>query len=365
MNGVQPTLIDYQGITMNNSTLERNVTLTMDGTSQGFILQYDKQSLNPKQFTITHSGIDYTETTTSNNNYSTGLQRLAQVHQAFQAVVLPPDSTTLQINNRLLLLDPDYSTVSGSMSVDSGGNVRIDASGNLILNPIGSIETNGKTINMGNGQIHNCDLINSQNNNNIIIEGRGTGGVILKTDDTNRLTISDSGAWTVQGGLSYNNATGVMSFPSPPTCIISATTSNQLLNFENFTATSWTPTVSGFPTTGNPSYQSQRGRYILINKLCVGQGEFQLSGLGGLGVNVLVSLPVQCSSTVPVSLAIAIVNGMSTNAVTDFKLTADPGASRAQFKIRTTTTSGSYIDLPSTYITTSFRCRFSFTYITA
>ena len=83
---------------------------------------------------------------------------------------------------------------------------------------------------------------------------------------------------------------------------------------------------------------------------------------------MLVSLPVQCSSTVPVSLAIAIVNGMSTistNTVTDFKLTADPGASRAQFKIRTTNTSGSYIDLPSTYITSSFRCRFSFTYITA
>jgi hypothetical protein len=218
---------------------------------------------------------------------------------------------------------------------------------------------------MGNGQIHNCDLINSQNNADITIEGIGTGDVILKTGDTNRLTISDSGAWSVDGGLSYNNTTGVMSFPSPPTCTISATTSNQILNFENFTATSWTPTVSGSSTAGSPGYTSQIGRYILINKLCVGQGEFQLSALGGLAGNVRVSLPVQCSSTVPVSLAIAIVNGMSTTAVTDFKLTADPGASSAQFKIRTTTTSGSYIDLPSTYITTSFRCRFSFTYITA
>lgn len=66
-------------------------------------------------------------------------------------------------------------------------------SGDLILNPVGSIDCNGKTINMTGGEIHNVPLIHSQNNNDIVIEGKGTGDVVIKTNNVDRLDFTDSG----------------------------------------------------------------------------------------------------------------------------------------------------------------------------
>ena len=91
----------------------------------------------------------------------------------------------------------------------------ITATGDLTLNPVGSINCNGKTIDMTGGEIHKCPLIHSQNNNNIVVEGRGTGDIILKTDGINRLTVADN---------------GVSTFSTLPECSTSATTNNQLVN---------------------------------------------------------------------------------------------------------------------------------------
>jgi hypothetical protein len=49
---------------------------------------------------------------------------------------------------------------------------QISASADLSLNPTGSINLNGKVLNSGNGQIHNCAIIQSQNNNNLQLEGK-------------------------------------------------------------------------------------------------------------------------------------------------------------------------------------------------
>jgi hypothetical protein len=72
----------------------------------------------------------------------------------------------------------------------------ITATGDLTLNPVGNINCNGKTIDMTGGEIHKCPLIHSQNNNNIVVEGRGTGDIILKTNGINRVTIADNGVST-------------------------------------------------------------------------------------------------------------------------------------------------------------------------
>jgi len=89
---------------------------------------------------------------------------------------------------------------AGANNIDLNGNklvnvTEITATGDLILNPVGSIDCNGKTINMTGGEIHNCDLIHSQNNTDIVIEGKGTGDIVLTTNNNSRLKITDTGVF--------------------------------------------------------------------------------------------------------------------------------------------------------------------------
>lgn len=89
---------------------------------------------------------------------------------------------------------------AGSTDIDVNGNDllnvnEITSAGDLFLNPVGSIDCNGKTINMTGGEIHNCDLIHSQNNQDINIEGKGTGDIVLTTNTVERLRINDSGVF--------------------------------------------------------------------------------------------------------------------------------------------------------------------------
>lgn len=141
---------------------------------------------------------------TSNYNLN---QRVSYLESVIQGLIpyLPPTLANILIagNN------------AGANDIDLNNNqllncAEITASGDLILNPVGSIDCNGKTINMTGGEIHNCPLIHSQNNQNIIIEGKGTGDVILETNGVDRVTISDTGAITFQGGMSYNNVTNTL-----------------------------------------------------------------------------------------------------------------------------------------------------------
>jgi hypothetical protein len=221
---------------------------------------------------------------------------------------------------------------------------------------------------MGNGQIHNCDLINSQNNADITIEGRGTGDVILKTGDRNRLTISDTGAWTCDGSLSY--ASGIMSFPSPPTCTIPATTSYQLVNFNNFAdiAGSWTPTIYGAMNSSIiPPYSTRVGRYIRINNFCCFQLSIAIDSSGGMPGQIRLTLPIPsntnsngaCSislielntSTTMVEFAASIVALTSTNTYIglDYRSTTTIG-SFSTFQASTLGTSGFKIKCGGFYI---------------
>lgn len=89
---------------------------------------------------------------------------------------------------------------AGSTDIDVNNNdlLNVDtitATGDLILNPVGSINCNGKTIDMTGGEIHKVPLIHGQNNNNITLEALGTGDIILRTNNINRLFITDTGVF--------------------------------------------------------------------------------------------------------------------------------------------------------------------------
>ena len=82
----------------------------------------------------------------------------------------------------------------------------ITAPGDLVLNPVGSVDMNGKTLNMTNGEIHNCPLIHSRNNQDIVIEGKGTGKVILKTNNSDAVSVLSSKI-TLQKDLEVESST--------------------------------------------------------------------------------------------------------------------------------------------------------------
>ena len=89
---------------------------------------------------------------------------------------------------------------AGANDIDVNGNDllnvnQISSAGDLFLNPVGSIDCNGKTINMTGGEIHNIPLIHSQNNIDLTIEGKGTADLIFTTNNVTRLTITDAGVF--------------------------------------------------------------------------------------------------------------------------------------------------------------------------
>jgi len=145
-----------------------------------------------------------------------------------------PTPTTEDLANTLLA-----GNSAGATDIDLNDNTllkcaEITSTTNLLLNPTGSIDANGKTIS-------NCPLIQSQNNNDIDIEAIGTGNVVLKTFNTDRLIINDTGEWTINGGsgtagevLLSNGSGSSPSWGSAPT---PANVFNNIVYFGNATPT--------------------------------------------------------------------------------------------------------------------------------
>lgn len=90
---------------------------------------------------------------------------------------------------------------AGLYDIDMNGNDilnvnAIASAGDLFLNPVGSIDCGGNTINMTGGEIHNIPLMHSQNNVDLTIEGKGTADLVFKTNNVDRLKITDAGIFT-------------------------------------------------------------------------------------------------------------------------------------------------------------------------
>jgi hypothetical protein len=394
-------------------------------TVQGFEIEYNLGATG-EAFKISPLGINYTygpTGATGSINYTTSLPRIAQVGSLIQSLETPPDATTLQVDKRILLTD---GISSGSIGI-SGTNTLIDATGNLILGPVGLINTNGSTIDMTNGQISNCSLLQGVNNTNIIVEGKGTGHVVLKTGGVNRLDITETGAVSFDGGMTYDNATntvsatnfvglvsdatdsvnaervfattdftsdicrltfakdpvtgyqplfidtgapvtyipstGILSFPVPPTTNVSATANNQLVNFNNFAASSYTPIIFGSSVAGSPTYVTQNGSFIKINNCCFYQSEVEISAINDMSGNLAISLPFTTIGTA--SFPISNVAGLGPTGGVDISCSAQNDSTAANLAIRTTVASTSVANLTQTLITDNFRISFGGNYFVA
>jgi hypothetical protein len=102
--------------------------LSIDGEG-GLDIRYDVGSGNVKNFKISSAGVNWTDNT---NNNTTSLERLSLVQQAFQAVELPPNATTLKINDTILV---DAGIANQSTTINDGTAILSNASTGGGLNP--------------------------------------------------------------------------------------------------------------------------------------------------------------------------------------------------------------------------------------
>ncbi len=100
--------------------------------------------------------------------------------------------------------------------LDGFGNAVIQApNGDLRLEPAGEINTGSKDINLEYANINNCQYIKSKNNNDIIIEGRGTGFINLNTNGSTQIQLDNA---------------GVATFTNLPECNLVPISGDQLVN---------------------------------------------------------------------------------------------------------------------------------------
>ena len=124
----EPYKIDRQGIKMISDDDTKSISLKMGDTDKGIVLEYDIGT-TPKIFSITPNGVNWSDGT---SNHTTGLERLALVQTAFQAVELPPNATTLKLNDTILL---DAGVANQSTTITDGTAILSNASTGGALNP--------------------------------------------------------------------------------------------------------------------------------------------------------------------------------------------------------------------------------------
>lgn len=102
----------------------------------GIRINYDLDTITPKYFEMTKDGVVFAET--GQPTYTTGLGRLCAVQQAFQAVELPPNATTLKINDTILV----DAGITNQTTTINDGNITITGTG-LNNNPLLSLNQGG------------------------------------------------------------------------------------------------------------------------------------------------------------------------------------------------------------------------------
>ena len=276
MSGIQPTKIDYQGIQFIKPDETSNTTLSADN---GLEIKYDITTPNPKTFKITQTGINFKDNT---NNNTTSLDRLALVQQAFQAVELPPNATTLKINKTLEL---NNGTDNGQITINSSGNTEIVCSKNFELNELAifNIVPTCPTLPTAGIQLTNksyVDRLNIQlgNKSAVQIDGPLSGDVIATSCP---ITLTP-GTWICQAQITvvnlattdsalcyiYNGSTNSSVSNSLGTCGVSFTTqyTNLISNMTVITVSSNTVIYPAGTRNGTSQL-----RLPLVN-ICNGSG---------------------------------------------------------------------------------------------
>ena len=163
----EPNLIDPNGIKLMKDDDTASIGFSMSSTNSGIKLQYDLLT-TPKEFSITPTGINWTNGV---DNYTTALDRIALVQQAFQAVELPPNATTLQLNDTLKITD---GTNDGTFGLN-GTDCEITSTGDISLAPTGNnTSCNQKTLKQ-------VLAVEGHNNTDLTIQANGNGDIVLAT----------------------------------------------------------------------------------------------------------------------------------------------------------------------------------------
>lgn len=194
-----PIKIDINGIQIDDGNNSKNISLT---PNDGLKIEFDLGTANPKTFKINNNGVNYTDNT---NNNTTGLDRLALVQQAFQAVELPPNSTTLKLNKTLEL---NNGTDNGQITINASGNTEIICSKNFELNELAifNIVPTCPTLPTAGIQLTNksyVDRTNIQlgNKSAVQIDGASSGDVIATSCP---ITLTP-GTWICQAQITVVN----------------------------------------------------------------------------------------------------------------------------------------------------------------
>lgn len=156
-----------QQITLESENQDRKISLgSAVGRPQGITIEYDRLT-TPKLFTISPAGVEWNDGTST---YTTGLGRLSAVQEALQAVELPPNATTLKLNDTCVLTDgtANQITIDGgvpSITITDGTNTNTitatgGGGGSQDLNSVLSNGNNANSQNITNVSDLGCSTIN-------------------------------------------------------------------------------------------------------------------------------------------------------------------------------------------------------------
>jgi hypothetical protein len=155
---------------------------------------------------------------------------------------------------------------------NSGSDLLFDATQNISFNTgSGNIFAPNETINLDDNTIINCLNVTGQSGIDITIESRGTGDILIKVPDT----VTTPNLRISNNGISY--------FNSIPTCNVSATTTNDILRWNNFTTqTAFTPVLTSDAATGSATYSSRGGVFTRIGNLVFFRAGMVITATTGL-----------------------------------------------------------------------------------
>jgi hypothetical protein len=130
--------IDNNGIQMTLDNTNKSVSIDPDN---GIVIKYDLLTANPKQFTISNTGMNFLDNTENNTTF---LSRIALLQQALASVEIPPNPTTFEVVSSVLVRDTGTNSIAldgvvPSVIITDGTDTNtitinsIDATGGLTL----------------------------------------------------------------------------------------------------------------------------------------------------------------------------------------------------------------------------------------
>lgn len=227
-------------------------------------------------------------------------------------------------------------TGNNSVIRDSGSDLLITAPSNLVFNPSGSINLLSDLNCQSQAAISGATLVHSENNTDIIVSSTGTRSVLLRTNNTNRITLSQT------TGITFATAPECSAIPTLPTEFMNW---NSLTNIQSFT-----PALTVSAGTLTVVYGSRGGRYLQFGQMVWFTCFINCTTCSGTvpGATLRISLPVTIpNNTANQSLTVGKFGNLVTTApnVNIYAMIPETVTSRLLLYYRVNATDGSTIPL--------------------